>query len=111
MEEVYDIARKSSYTTHPGAIAAEACAFLGHLLVRALTLPSDAKVDAKAFLDRESAEYYRLSGLSKKTGWMYDQIKQLVQSKPEKQTERCWNWKSESLDIEGTLKARGSSYN
>ena len=26
-------------------------------------------------------------------------------------TERCWNWKNESLDIAGTLAARGWSYN
>lgn len=26
-------------------------------------------------------------------------------------TERCWNWKNETLDIAGTLAARGWSYN
>merc|ERR1711998_248441 len=28
-----------------------------------------------------------------------------------RQTERCWAWREESLDIAGTLKARGRSYN
>ena len=33
---VYDLARQSSYTSHPGFVAAEACALLAHLLATAL---------------------------------------------------------------------------
>ena len=35
----------------------------------------------------------------------------LVTSSPARETERCWNWKHETLDIAGTLAARGWSYN
>merc|ERR1719330_2274717 len=38
-------------------------------------------------------------------------MKWLVTSTPVNDTERCWNWRSERIDIEGTLQARGSSYN
>merc|ERR1719265_1455220 len=38
-------------------------------------------------------------------------MKWLVTSKPERATEKCWNWKSEVLDVYGTLEARGGSYN
>merc|ERR1711967_124472 len=43
--------------------------------------------------------------------WGYDQMRQLVNSSPVNATEACWNWKSDTLDIEGTLRARGDSYN
>merc|ERR1719454_2794798 len=38
-------------------------------------------------------------------------MKWLVTSRPERATERCWNWKAESLDIAASLRARGRSYN
>lgn len=111
LEEAYKISRLSSYTTHPGIVAAEACAFLCHLIVRALNLPPGAPRSARIFLDEASAEYLVTSGLAQKTGWGYDQMKWLITSNPVNATERCWNWKHEFLDIAGTLKARGSRYN
>jgi len=111
VREAHHLARLSSYTTHPGIIAAEACSLLCHIIVRALNLPADAPVDARAFLDHATAEYLEVSGLSKKSGWGYDQMKWLVTSSPVHSTERCWNWKCEALDISGTLRARGSRYN
>jgi len=68
-------------------------------------------VDPRAFLEEVTSEYLETSGLSKKSGWGYDQMKWLVTSKPVNATERCWNWKCEALDIAGTLRARGSQYN
>jgi ADP-ribosyl-[dinitrogen reductase] hydrolase len=109
-EEVYKYSRFSSYSTHPGIIAAEACSLLGHLIVAALNLPP-GPVDPKAFLEEQTAEYMRASGLASKSGWGYDEMKWLVLGKPERQTERCWAWREESLDIAGTLRARGRSYN
>merc|ERR1719436_205486 len=38
-------------------------------------------------------------------------MKQLITSKPVNATESVWNWKSDVLDIAGTLKARGETYN
>mmetsp|Transcript_107030 Transcript_107030/g.345518 ORF Transcript_107030/g.345518 Transcript_107030/m.345518 type:complete len:375 (-) Transcript_107030:66-1190(-) len=111
MQIVHDIARQSSFTTHPGIIAAEACALLAHLLVRALRLPEGEPRNVKAFLEATTEEYCQSSGLSGKSGWGYQQVLQLAMGKPEGQTERCWAWKHQSLDIEGTLAARGSKYN
>eukprot|EP00746_Dinoflagellata_sp_MGD_P128673 gnl/MRDRNA2_/MRDRNA2_62988_c0_seq1.p1 gnl/MRDRNA2_/MRDRNA2_62988_c0~~gnl/MRDRNA2_/MRDRNA2_62988_c0_seq1.p1 ORF type:complete len:420 (-),score=74.66 gnl/MRDRNA2_/MRDRNA2_62988_c0_seq1:135-1394(-) len=110
MAEVCDYGRASSYTTHPGIIAAEACAFLAHLIVLALKRPS-GPVDAKAFLDAAAEQYLVTSGLQEKSGWGYDEMKWLVTSKPARDTEKCWNWKSPCLDIHGTLQARGGRYN
>jgi len=110
LQLLHDCSRKSSYTTHPGIMAAEACALLGHLIVRALQLPP-GPVDVHAFLENAVDEYSVTSGLGKKQGWGYDQMRQLVKSSPVNATEMCWNWKSESLNIAGTLKARGRTYN
>jgi ADP-ribosyl-[dinitrogen reductase] hydrolase len=109
-EEVYHYARASSYTTHPGIIAAEACSLLAHIIVRAVNLPP-GKVDPKAFLDECTQEYLHTSGLEKKSGWGYDQMKWLVTSSPINATESCWNWRSERQNIHATLRARGSTYN
>merc|ERR1719157_373491 len=38
-------------------------------------------------------------------------MKWLSTGKPERATERCWEWRNECLDIASTLRARGSSYN
>lgn len=111
LTEVHHFSRQSSYTTHPGIIAAEACSLLGHLIVRALEQPSGEPKNVKAFLEAHTAEYLEVSGLDKKSGWGYDQMKWLVTSNPPNMTERCWNWKNEFLDIAGTLKARGQTYN
>jgi ADP-ribosyl-[dinitrogen reductase] hydrolase len=108
--DVCDYGRLSSYTTHPGIIAAEACAFLAYLISSALKRPS-GPVDAKAFLNTAAEEYLVTSGLQSKSGWGYDEMKWLVTSKPARDTEKCWNWKSPNLDIRGTLEARGGRYN
>jgi len=111
MEEVHAVSRASSYTTHPGVIAAEACSFLGHLIVSALRLPEGEPKNVKAFLDGACADYLRVSGLAGKVGHGYDEMKWLVNSEPVHDTEGCWDWRSEKMDIEGTLRARGSRYN
>jgi len=109
--KVHDDARRSSYTTHPGIIAAEACSLLAHLIVAALRLPRGQPTSAREFLEKTTTEYLNISGLAQKSGWGYDEMKWLVTSSPVNMTERCWNWKSEGLDIAGTLKARGKRYN
>jgi len=110
MAEVYNYSRQSSYTTHPGIIAAEACSLLGHLVVAALNLPA-GPVNPKEFLEEQTAAYMKISGLEDKNGWGYDEMKWLVTGKPQRATERCWAWRQESLDIAGTLRARGQRYN
>lgn len=109
-QDLYDYARKSSYTTHPGVVAAEACTLLAHLIQRALRRPS-GPVDARAFMEEATAEYLTLSGLDTKNGWGYREMRWLATGKPERATERNWAWRETSLDIAGTLKARGGVYN
>jgi len=111
MEEVLDVSRRSSYTTHPGIIAAEACSFLGHLIASALRLPEGEPANVKTFLEEAAADYLKVSGLEGKSGWGFDQMNWLVKSQPVNDTEKCWDWKKEKQDIEGTLRARGSTYN
>jgi len=108
--ELHEKAACSSYTTHPGIMAAECCALLAHLIARALQLPPGG-ADGRSFLEKYVVEYYETSGLSQKSGWGYDQMKQLVTSSPVNETEAVWNWKADTLDIAGTLKARGQEYN
>lgn len=110
-QELYDYARQSSYTTHPGIFAAEACSLLGHLIKKALDRPP-GPVDAQAFMDEATAEYLDTSGLEKKkSGKGYREMYWLATGRPERATERCWSWREPSLDIAGTLRARGSRYN
>jgi len=110
LQELYEFSRQSSYTTHPGIIAAEACSLLAHLIYRALNR-APGPVDAKQFIEDSTAEYLRTSGLEKKSGWGYNEMKWLTTGKPKHATERCWAWREKSLDIAGTLRARGSEYN
>lgn len=108
IQEVHSLARRSSYTTHPGILAAEACAFLAHLIARALHEP--APVVAHAFLEREAQSYLRESGLEGMSGHGYDEAQWLVTSSPIRDTERCWNWKAARPGIVETLRARGARY-
>lgn len=57
IESARKFAYLSSLTTHPGQIAAEACAFMAHVIVRALTRTSEGPESAKVFLDRVCEEY------------------------------------------------------
>jgi len=101
---------ESSYTTHPGGIAAVACSFLSYVLVRAIENPLVDPADTKAFLDSVAAEF--LGMLVGQAGAGIDELRALLESnQPDDGLERCWNWKSDSLDITGTLARRGQSYN
>ncbi|CAE7948876.1 tri1 [Symbiodinium sp. KB8] len=110
LQDLYSVARKSSLTTHPGFVAAEACAFLAHIVRQAMRLPPGSTT-AREFLDGVSQEFYVTSGLASQSGPGFDEMQWLVSSEPVRDTERCWNWKHETLDIAGTLAARGWSYN
>jgi hypothetical protein len=68
-------------------------------------------VDVREFLETHTAEYMKTSGLENKFGRGYDQIKEVITGCPKRKQERCWRWRETSLDIAGTLRARGSSYN
>ena len=99
--EARRVAGESSHCTHPGALAARACRLLAHIVVRAMHASTK---DPQQFLDACAAEYLHDTGC--------DELRRLLRSsEPDDSKERCWNWKAETLDIEGTLKRRGASYN
>jgi len=111
VDELHRVARLSSYTTHPGRVAAEACAALAHLVAKALRRPAGSPPDAKRFLEEATQDFLEVSRLAGQSGPGYEELGWLLASCPVRETERCWNWKAESLDIAATLAARGWSYN
>mmetsp|Transcript_11980 Transcript_11980/g.26497 ORF Transcript_11980/g.26497 Transcript_11980/m.26497 type:complete len:452 (+) Transcript_11980:20-1375(+) len=114
-EMAMEMAREQSYTTHPGPIAAEACALHTFLCIRAM---KTELTDPKAFMDEVAALYLEKLATWQKTApdaaheWAYDVLTRLLKSEePDSSTERCWNWRDSNLDIKRTLVNRGSRYN
>jgi len=116
-----DFARESSYTTHPGKIAAECCALQAFLIARAIQdpeLPIEAgaavEVTAGSWLEHHVAEYLETE-LKGRDGVGVDEVRRmLLSNEPEGSLERNWNWRAsdaEGLQIEKTLELRGYSYN
>mmetsp|Transcript_36668 Transcript_36668/g.50454 ORF Transcript_36668/g.50454 Transcript_36668/m.50454 type:complete len:639 (-) Transcript_36668:145-2061(-) len=110
------IASESSYTTHPGPLAAEACAFLAHLTVRCMKREGDeASMTSAQFLDLVVEEYLKLlpqPGLGGEDNVAKDTIRRMLAGKEaESSTERCWNWRDENLGLQTTLSNRGWRYN
>jgi ADP-ribosylglycohydrolase len=99
---------ESSRTTHPGSSAADACAFLGFLIVCAIKRPLGCEKTAAIFLD-ECCEAY-LQRLA--TGQQLVLKRLLLGEEPIGSTERCWNWRDPNGPfLSDTLRARGNSYN
>ena len=120
IEKARHFAALSSYTTHPGPIAAEACKLLAHIIVRAmLNIPeadeqspsASPRTPVQTFLKAVSQEYMDEGLASTQTEAGRIIIRLLLSAEPENSLERNWNWQSPSLDIEGTLRRRGHSYN
>jgi len=106
-----EVARKSSVTTHPGPIAAEACAFTAHLCAEAITHQGSLAGKAKEFID-SVVEEYLTEVLGNKRGSGFNELRKMLQSKEgESSTELSWNWRSEKLQILQTLRNRGRRYN
>lgn len=104
-------ARQCSLTTHPGPIAAEACAFMSTLCIRAANYDGSLEGKVKPFVDGVVADYLA-NVINGKTGEGFDQIREMLQSScAEDSTELSWNWKSDRLQVEKTLKTRGNKYN
>jgi ADP-ribosyl-[dinitrogen reductase] hydrolase len=103
------VAAESSLTTHPRPIAGEACAFLAWLVVRAIAAPAAAS-DARRFLEDAAASFRR--AIDGREGPGAATIRLLLDARqPDDGLERNWNWRDPSLDITGTLRRRGDSYN
>ena len=111
-------AAESSYTTHPGPMAAEACAFLATLCVRAMAEfePAQQAESARAFLIRVADEY-AASELAPPAATeaarrgTAELRRLLLSSEPQGGLETCWNWRDAHLDVAGTLERRGRQYN
>eukprot|EP01048_Picozoa_sp_COSAG05_P004591 COSAG05_NODE_253_length_12854_cov_23.790200_2_plen_564_part_00 len=121
-----DMAAESSLTTHPGAIAAEACAFFAFLIGHAIQDPSlpltpeeAAEGGAGKWLHRMAVETYLplLTARATEAGQLPPGVEQVARlilaAESDDSTERNWNWRcgSEGLQIAKTIKRRNGCYN
>eukprot|EP00929_Paragymnodinium_shiwhaense_P000085 TRINITY_DN10022_c0_g3_i1.p1 TRINITY_DN10022_c0_g3~~TRINITY_DN10022_c0_g3_i1.p1 ORF type:complete len:565 (+),score=76.62 TRINITY_DN10022_c0_g3_i1:74-1768(+) len=108
-KKAVECSAQSSFTTHPGPTAAEACAFLGFCIVRAMKRSSSDATPAKAFLDKSVKDFLN-TARGKSCG---PALKKLLASKEKPGSkEYCWNWRDSSGPyLVETLKARGTEYN
>lgn len=106
-----ELAYESSLSTHPGKMAAEACALMAHILVRAMHRPADSKQTAAEFLDEVKDEYLELLGDCKNDSSKTAIKRVLLSNEKPSSTECCWNWRSPTLGVERVLRNRGNTYN
>jgi hypothetical protein len=104
-----EISAESSYTTHPGRKAADACAFLGFVIARAIVRNPKRRDTAASFLDECVARYLNRPGVAEH---QVDLQRLLRSAEPFGSKERCWNWRDpEGPYLLETLASRGKSYN
>jgi len=105
-----DAAAASSLTTHPGAIAAEACRFVAQLVVRAIARRDTAE-DPRPLIDSVVQDY--LGGLAHRANepGVAELSRLLRSAEPESSLERNWNWRSKRLEVVAVINRRGHSYN
>eukprot|EP01127_Copromyxa_protea_P006651 TRINITY_DN1665_c0_g1_i1.p1 TRINITY_DN1665_c0_g1~~TRINITY_DN1665_c0_g1_i1.p1 ORF type:complete len:318 (+),score=57.15 TRINITY_DN1665_c0_g1_i1:2686-3639(+) len=113
-DDLLKFAGLSSMATHPGALASETCQFLSVLTSRAIHRQGDENI--QQFMNDGISEYMELRRGCDIFGKPYDatvlnQLVELLSSSPSRRTEACWDWKSSSLKISESLKARGTTYN
>jgi len=99
---------ESSRATHPGPIAADACAFLGFAISKAI-VRDNARMTSMEFLDGVVWEFLK-ADMPGAGGCV--ELRRLLQSRePRGGQEECWNWRDSQLQIESSLRARGRIYN
>jgi len=101
------ISAASSEATHPGKIAAAACAFHGFAIAKAITQAAGLG-SPQSFLDGAVEDFFA-AGLPGAEGC--SELERLLRSAEPEGTEECWNWRAEKLQVEKTLSARGVTYN
>lgn len=101
------VSAESSYTTHPGPSAADACAFLGFVVCKAITR-NRRRMTASQFLDAVASEY-----LSRPEAQAQPSLLKLLRSSESfGSKEHCWNWKDpKGPYLLETIAARGKFYN
>jgi ADP-ribosyl-[dinitrogen reductase] hydrolase len=98
---------EQSYTTHPGKLAADACAFMSYFIASAINRTDETPI--KEFIDTTIFAFLTIF----EPHFSSDCI-DLLQSVAPTEKEACWNWKAEPLLIDATLYARlkdGDKYN
>ena len=124
-------ALESSYSTHPGHTAAEACSFLAHVLVRAIHRDANGEDQEQVskcrnaqegleeppirrFIDTCVGEYLTLlsDAPSEKSQEDAKQLlrRLLIGEEPIDGTEACWNWRASALPLQQTVRSRGLWY-
>jgi hypothetical protein len=112
-----EVAAAQSFSTHPGPIAACCCEFLAFAIARAIAEPNGlvgAKGGARVadWLDATAAAFVEELDAEGLDGRGWSEVRRLLAScESEDSTERCWNWRAETLDINHTLCRRGGMYN
>eukprot|EP00929_Paragymnodinium_shiwhaense_P084466 TRINITY_DN45163_c0_g1_i1.p1 TRINITY_DN45163_c0_g1~~TRINITY_DN45163_c0_g1_i1.p1 ORF type:complete len:1069 (+),score=271.69 TRINITY_DN45163_c0_g1_i1:61-3207(+) len=100
---------ESSYTTHPGRLAADCCAFLGHLIVMGMAR-SGKRESAQQFLDRVIEDY--LLKLEQENYLQPELVTLLLSHQAPDSLERMWDWKDpKGPFLQETLANRGFQYN
>jgi len=109
---------ESSFTTHPGPIAAVVCGFLGFVVAKAIGQGPAPASSAASFLDKCTEEYLEHLGLRDESTHEPDLgpnrvlWRLLHGAEPVGSKERCWNWRDPAGPfIEETLRSRGRKYN
>jgi len=108
IETAVKMSVESSYTTHPGPHAADACGFLGFIIASAITHRRGQDETAARFLDQCVEAYLNRPEVHSQSCL----VRLLQSSEPIGSKERCWNWRDpEGPFITETLAARGLTYN
>eukprot|EP00493_Phyllostaurus_siculus_P012616 UN12800 len=108
------MARESSFTTHPGPIAAEACAFMATVIVRAIHRPEGPPDNVQEWLQSVVDDYATnvLENVPKGHEEAAKLMRQLLESnEPDNSNEVGWNWKDANIKLERTIANRGRRYN
>lgn len=119
VEQMMMYSAESSYTTHPGPIAAAACSLMGFIIWQALNREVGSQLPASKFLDQCVADFMAREGLSDLKPSNSETLdpklvllKLLRSEEGAGSKERCWNWRDpKGPFLVETLKARGRSYN
>jgi len=98
----------SSEATHPGPIAAAAAAFLGFAIASAIQR-SPELASPKAFLDRVVEDFHSHGDPGAQN--CQELLRLLKSAEPSDSKEECWNWRATQLQVESSLRRRGSWYN
>lgn len=109
----YNIPRESSKTTHPGAISAEASAYLAFVCKKAFDRPADDASTMAEFLDACATEYItqlETMGDPIPNDGVFEMLKLLRPSGDDNRlagtTEACWEWRLPALPIQETMQRR-----